>query len=67
MSNPYYPDNMSKADYAYLDDDGDMERWFEQNEEDLAEQFFIKYGFTHDEDQRLWSRFVDERWLAVGC
>jgi hypothetical protein len=62
MSNPYYPDDMTKADYAYIEGDADYERWFEKNEEDLIADFFERTGLTIEEDEAGFKAYVERKW-----
>lgn len=40
----------------------EFDRWFEENEEELKEEFFLRYSIDPEEDDKLWQCFLDMRW-----
>lgn len=47
----------------YHDEQFDYETWYEQNEADLADEFYEKYG-VEAFDAKKWESFVESRWVS---
>lgn len=56
-----YPDGMSRSDYEHVEgSDLDLlfERWFEQNEDDLKDEFYESGWLEDDMGGVEWDKFV---------
>lgn len=58
-------DPVERETNKYLEADAAYEAWYERNEDDLAEEFFVKYG-VNGLDTEKFGEFVDSRWRAKG-
>lgn len=55
-------DAVSRDLDRYLNEQGDYERWFEQNEDDLVVAYFEKTGLTSEEDEAGFNKYAERRW-----